>query len=368
MRRHISLTLLSLSLFFLSRTIAYANPYFFISGPAGIYPGHDWQYKLMLHTDNRTLTAAQAVVEFDTNLVKTVSIVNLSSKCSFFAPADPSLGFGNESTPYFYQGNKLVVACGFSNPGLKTTTSGDLILNFNLTARSDLTMPAQSVMTITNTTFRYIGETVPSGLSKNFSYAVYESTASAYTDHDPKPKPETVDTLKEGELQFVNIAEGTAEGQANQTTTTNPFDGALSDQYIVGQMDNSIPPPPVDLPKRLPVNPRQALQNLRDPDDPGEVLSIQSLRELLIPGKSSADKSVVFINLISTLTFIAILTILIWRLLMISRMNKIKQQHMREMITGELSVLEGKLGGTERIDEAEFNKSVEKLRKDLELK
>ncbi len=75
----------------------------------------------------------------------------------------------------------------------------------------------------------------------------------------------------------------------------------------------------------------------------GEVLAVQSLRELLIPGKSKADKTVVLVNLISFLTFIILLAIIIWRLIVITRMNKLKNRHMSDLLSSELSVLESKI-------------------------
>ena len=50
-------------------------------------------------------------------------------------------------------------------------------------------------------------------------------------------------------------------------------------------------------------------------------------------------------NFISTLTFLTLLAIALWRMITISKMNRVKYRHMQDILTGELSVLQTKVGG-----------------------
>ncbi len=53
----------------------------------------------------------------------------------------------------------------------------------------------------------------------------------------------------------------------------------------------------------------------------------------------------VLVNFISTLTFLALLSIALWRMITVSKMNRVKYRHMQDLLTGELSVLQTKVGG-----------------------
>lgn len=129
-------------------------------------------------------------------------------------------------------------------------------------------------------------------------------------------------------------------------------------------LDNTIPPPPTDLEKRPSATPKPTNESQ---NAEGEVLSLQSLRELLVPGKSDADKRLVVFNLIATLTFLVLLSVLIWRLVVSARTNKIKYRHMKEMVEGEISVIQSKLSGIQSgSSNADVIQSLDELRKELD--
>jgi hypothetical protein len=328
-------------------TIALASPYFFVDGEVNPVQNTLETWSLYLHADS-TLTAAQTVLTFDPLYMTKSSLSNLSSRCSFWAPADPSLGYGNTVAPYFYSTNRVVLSCGFSNPGY-VTGSGDgaLIATFTLTPIAS----GSSSFSFSNTLFRYIGNTIAPGISGDFDFTVYESSEAAAAAPTPTPTPNpnatssgsTVSTappttITDSDLNFIEI------GTRGRSGTTTGLSGDTSDLLLVSE-DDSIPAPG-NLDPRAPATPFVLKKGEKKPseDNPGDVLSVQSLRELLIPGKSDADRTVVLINLISTLAFLTLLGILIWRLVTTSRLNKVKYQHLTEMLSSELSVLESKLG------------------------
>ena len=51
---------------------------------------------------------------------------------------------------------------------------------------------------------------------------------------------------------------------------------------------------------------------------------------------------------------------------MISRKNKLRYRHLQDTLTGELAMLEGKMGN-EGEEESEYKDQLERLRKELEL-
>jgi hypothetical protein len=371
--------LVILFLFILPSSIQ-AGPYFYISGPDKIYPNNSWQYSLYLYTDGSVVTAAQGVVNFDNSIIEGLTIGNSSSVCKIWAPADPSLGYGTNSTPYFKDGNKIVASCGFPQGYVSGTGQGGLVLKFNVTPKQSLTTTKSTSLSIGDTKFLYIGSQINSGNSPATTLVAYESTTAAYIAPTPTPTPVvTVDTLNNSELEFVNLASGSSRTTTRRTTPGQADSPEIRELELLEQeqlrqanainaVDNSIPPPPANLEKRAPITPMPTPLTPEQKNEAlGEVLSIQSIRELLLPGKSSADQKVVWINLVTTLTFLVIMTILLWRLITVSRMNKIKTRHMKELLTGELSVLESKLSsGDTHIDEAEFSQSLDRLREDLE--
>lgn len=346
----------------------WANPYFhLVIDPPVAVVGVNRTARLYLNTNGHTLTAAQTVLNYDNSMLTGVNFQTLSSRCSFWAPADPSLGFGSQSTPYFHNNNKAVFSCGFSNPGYTSSSStGAYIASIILRPVAS----GSATLSFSDSQYRYIGSTIPPGTSPDLILHSFDSTDSAdlfiptpTPTLTPIPAP-TVEPIPEHSLdpediEFVEItASTTANGQ-----TTQVADDETGTLLIVEQ-DDSIPPPPADLPERERPTPFVlAPATDSDPDRPerdeGEVLSVASLRELLIPGQSPADRTVVMVNLISTLTFLVLLSIAIWRMITISRLNKVKYQHMQEMLAGELSVIQSKIGSTDN-KSGDMNEEIKK--------
>lgn len=293
----------------------------------------------------------------------------------FWAPADPSLGFGSTGTPYFYGGNKVVLSCGFSNPGYTSSAAeGDLVARFTLKP----TTLGTSSFSFSNTQYRYIGNTVAGGTSPGYDVTIFESTGSAQ-QATPTPSPTasssttptptatssgtsatatpSPQTLTSSDLNFVEI------GVSGGSTSTSLGE---SSSLVAVDEDDSIPAPGA-LEPRAAATPFVfgSTEGGGQAQPEGEVLSVQSLRELLIPGKSEADRTVVMVNLISSLTFLVLLGIVIWRLITVSRVNKIKYNHLTEMLSSELSVLESKLGAVDRdaLDsvKTDFDKALDNL-------
>jgi hypothetical protein len=364
-----------------------ALPYFFISGPETLCKevaedctSVNRTYQIRLNTNGPTLTAAQAVVNFQAHLLSMVQISTIGSACSFWAPADPSLGFGNAATPYLSGNNKLVFSCGFSNPGLNTGSYSTIFANFTMRPLIE----GYGQFSFTDTQYRYIGQTITPGYSPPFNLEVLGSTIAAtpYPSAEPtptpvptptpeitpEPTPEPVpelpppDTLEPGDLNLVDITPG-----GGQQPGTAPGTGPGGDLDVVDP-DNQIPPPPDDMELRPKATPYVYLEGEQPlfPDD-GEVLSLQSLRELLIPGRSQADRTLVAFNLFTTLTFISLMAVLVWRMVVSARANRLKYRHMNELIEGELAVLESKLAGSAGTAEAAgMERSLDDLKKEIE--
>jgi hypothetical protein len=350
--------------------------YFFVDGSHEMINGYLYNYSVYLTTEANTITAAQTVLNFDKSKIRAYSINTIGSRCSFWAPADPTLGFGNQSTPYFYNENKLVISCGFSNPGyLSNSGQADLVAKIQMAPEASVS--GTSSLTFSDTMFRYIGNTIVPGANRGLDIGIYASTESAYPSPTPYPTPttgsSTTTTISSSSLNLVNIATGSSRTSTSRTTTTTQLPttnvtilpNQINQQSV---MDNTIPAPP-DLtprPSTVPFN-QQVDQAAEKQNDPlGEVLSVQSLKELLLPGKSKADQTVVLVNLITALAFISILTILVWRLIVVSRMNSIKYKHLKEILGGELSALESKLSSEVGEENREtLNSQIEDIRKKL---
>lgn len=358
-----------------------ANPYFYLTGATEASEDVTHTLDLYLVTDGDTVTAMQTVVDFDNSFLQAKSISILGSECSFWAPADPSLGYGNTPSPYFYpssNSSRVVFSCGFSNPGYTSADSnGDLISKIRFTPLNQ----GNTSLSIDggDTLLRYIGSTITVDSMSDFDLTIFESTDSSTPTATPTATPtsssassssDTSDgdsttsdpqTLTEDDLNFVEI------GINNNTTTGTGEDVTLE----IIEEDDTLPGVP-NLEPRAPATPF-VFSLLSDgvgggvEEDLGDVLAAQSLRELLIPGKSSADKTVVLINLISTITFLVLLAVIIWRLVTITRMNRLKSQHMKELLSSELAVLESKLGAAENPDTAaqireEIDQAIKRLK------
>jgi hypothetical protein len=336
-----------------------AAPYFYITGEPSIYYGDTNIYSVFLYTDSQTLTAAQTIVTFNSSILEKSSYSILASRCNFWSPADPDLGYGNATTPYFYNNNQLVLACGFSNPGFTSVgTAGSLIAKFSVYSKVPQGNTTQ--FTFSNHQLRYIGTSIDPGASTTFSLTVFGASASA----TPTPVPAAAldqDVLTLDQITFQEV--GTQTRTSSSLTTSNT---ATLAALPITTTNNDIPPAPEFTPRPT-TTPYVLPTAIPDStNESGSVLSVQSLRELFIPGKSSADQTIVLINLISLLAFLIILTILVWRLLVISRLNKIKQRHMKDLIAGELSVLETKLGSGSPQEKEEMANQLESLKETLE--
>ncbi len=340
----------------------YAAPYFYITGTHSGEFASTSSWLVKLNTDT-TLTATQTVINFDSSLFGAIQINNLNSKCSFWAPPEPSLGFGKWTTPYFMDFNKVVLSCGFSSPGYVTTNGeGDFILSFALRPW----FVGTTEFTFSDSEHRYIGTTITPGTDLSFEYesiATVEATVviGASVSAAPTPTPLPPDTLAVDDLKMVDYTKSLSRRMGSAAY------GLLSSGLGLVPMDNTIPPPPTDLPLRPKATPYPEATRSANQND-GQVLSIQSLRELLIPGKSDADKRLVAFNLIALLTFIFLLAALIWRLVTSARVNKVKYRHMKELLEGEISVIQSKLAGVQSGSgtNEDVIQSLEELRSELE--
>lgn len=367
MKKTICQLLLILGYSFLMASQGLAAPYYYFSGLTTTSENSTYTSSVYLVTDSDTITAAQTVIDFNSTYLRAKSVSILNSRCSFWAPADPSLGFGNTPAPYFYpssNSNKVILSCGFSYPGYTSADAdGDLIANIRFTPlnQGNTSLSFDSA----NTLFRYIGNSLSVDSMSSFNLTIFESTpspsasasgaptaiptptASSSATSQPSSTPRSLiqvtDTLTADDLNFVEI--GLTES-VNQTT----LEGDDLTLEVIDE-DDTIPNVPILEPRP---NATPFIFNLLGGgegessigEDPGEVLAAQSLRELLIPGKSQADKTVVMINLISTLTFLALLAIVLWRLITITRVNRLKSRHMKDVLASELAVLQSKLAAS----------------------
>lgn len=321
---------------------AWAAPYYTVSGTNTLYYLQENQYNVFLHTTTEILTAAHGELYFDDDLLEPIAYSAVGSKCNFWSPADPALGYGNNGTPYIFSGDRLVFSCGFSNPGYTSTSElGDLMLSIKF--RSKFGQQGATQLTFDNTQFRYVGSLLASGTSEAFDLTVYAASITATPTQVPTPTADPADVLELSELNFVDIS------TKKYSLTPRPTSAITSlNDYgeLIGaaNLDNTIPFPP-DMTPRPTLTPYVGPTLRTNQESSGNVLSFQSLRELLIPGKSEADKTVVMVNLLSLLAFVIILVMLIWRLMTLRRLNKLRQKHLKEIIEGELSVIEAKISG-----------------------
>lgn len=323
---------------FLTQSVL-AAPYFSLSGDGSIAYLNTNTYELKINTDGATITAAQTLITFDGVRLSHIA-VNLTQDAvpCLPAPANPTLGMGSKAAPYFYNDNTLVVSCGFPG-GYKTLNStGELLLNFKL--KSIIAENAVSSINFTNDTYWYIESPIAAGISAPMALTIYAASVSATPT--PQPTPTLVqDVLTLDQMTFTEISTTRRSVTPRTVTTVNSLTSSQSATAVA--LDNRIPSPP-------PMTPRPTAPPIQLPtaavvnnEPSGDVLSIQSLRELFLPGASNANQTVVMFNLISLLTLVIILIILVWRLITISHINKLKHRYMKELISGELSVLQSKI-------------------------
>jgi hypothetical protein len=383
----------------------WAAPYFYVNSTPGAERFHYKSLDIYLVTGAQFLTVAQAVLNFNSTYLSPYMISILGSRCSLWTPADPSLGLGTSfQTPAFANGNKVVMSCGFSNPGYQSLDStGNLIATITLYP----TTVGTTTLTFSNTAYIYGPNSIAPGFSIPFDLTIYESSSGAQATPTPSPTPpptplagcnDTCNISSDCSAGLTCILPGacrntlcTSEtncvcptvppsptaspGPTSAPTPTPNSSITPSDSLSAGDMtfveigksapnsnapsdaivkvvdeDNSIPGAPNFTPRPRSSPLAFALfggGGTGIGGGGGDVLAVQSLRELLIPGKSKADKTVVMINLISTLTFLILLSIIIWRLITVSRTNKLKTLHLQELLASELSTLESKLNAVD---------------------
>jgi hypothetical protein len=256
----------------------------------------------------------------------------------------PEWGFANKASPYEFE-DKLYISCGFINPGYTTAgANGDKLAT--LTFYADTAGTGNLSFVDGTTKYYFNGATIATGTTPSYTVTVAEAIEAT---PGPGVIPErATDSISEGDLNFVEVSgNGTRASTSTTTQTVSQSTGTDGDLEVVEE-DDAIPPPPANLPKRS--IPESLLDRLRgrssgNASESGQVLSAQSLRELLIPGTSDADKRVVWINLVSLTLFILIVSFMIWRLIKMKRQSKMKSDHLTEMLAGELAAIESKMGG-----------------------
>lgn len=342
------------------------NPYFFITGDSSIGgDNHTWYLKL--DTAGQTVGAFQVLMDYDNDYFNSVQINTQNSICSMWSAMDsvPPGESLSRVTPYFYNG-KLLISCGVTGTGINSSEA--LVLAFTL-------KPTQ----LGTTTFSFAdpqlylnGDQVTPGASDIHTVNIIslEATVSA----TPAPTSQSQAATSSAIVTTRTLFSDVTFQQWNPNTRSSGSSasvGTNTSQLETVEPDDTIPPPPVDMTPRPSKNPVLAdMANVEPATESGEVKAIQSLRDLLIPGKSDADKTVVLINFISTIAFLIILAIILWRMMMNTRSNKLKTQYINELITGELSALESKMeiveekAGKDRF-EKEFEKTMQSIMEEV---
>lgn len=322
-------------------------PFFYLSSSTGFTAGTESTVELRLNTCSQQIGTMQVVVNYSPDYFQsdingywagwiTARINKNGTVFPFFTPAN-SVPPGKDysiSTPYAYN-HKIIFTAGVG--GTDGFNGDGKIATFVIKPYA----PGNTSMTFSDIILLYNGQIKTPGTQPIFNISIQGETVAT-----PTVTP-------------------TATASANPNPTPIVNQTTLSELEVVEE-DNTVPAPinltprpnatPFEIPESYPMEPGEA----------GEVMSVQSLRDLLIPGKSRADKTVVLINFISTLTFLMLLTIIIWKMVMNSRSNKLKVRYIQEVISGELAALESKMEiikekeGKERF-EAEFSESVSSI-------
>lgn len=327
---------------------------------------------LFINTNGSTITAFQTTINLPTSVIGYESLLvsdypspeftNGTKPNCVHTLLPPEWGFANKASPYEFE-DKLYISCGFINPGYTTAGSaGDKLAT--LTFYAD-TAGTGSLSFVDGTTKYYFnGNTVATGTTSTYSITVASAIEAT---PGPGVIPErATDSISEGDLNFVEVSGGGTRTSTSTTTQTVSQGTGTDGDLEVVEEDNEIPPPPDDLPKRS--LPESLLDRLRSrgssASESGQVLSAQSLRELLIPGTSDADKRVVWINLVSLILFLVIVSFMIWRIIKVKRQSKLKSDHLSEMLAGELAAIESKMGGPIRNQELnrELSNTIEQIK------
>jgi len=340
-----------------------ANPYFYITGDNSIGGGpHTWY--VYLDTADNTIGALQTVINYDSDFFTATQINTQNSNCTIWSPADevPPAESLTRVSPYFYD-DKIIISCGTTGDGINDDNA--LIISFTM----EPIQTGSTSFSFSDSKLIFNGNSITPGASDVQSVNIIstEATVSA------TPEPEDEDNVATSAATIttrtlfsdVTFQQWNPETRSSGNTQTTGSNISTLEQV---ELDNTIPPPPPNMtprPNKTPLN-LDELFNAEPATESGEVKAIQSLRDLLIPGKSEADKTVVIINFISTILFLIILAIILWRMMTNSRTAKLKSEYIDELITGELAALESKMAivgektGKDRF-ELEFEKSVQHI-------
>ncbi|OGV92875.1 hypothetical protein A3B57_02740 [Microgenomates group bacterium RIFCSPLOWO2_01_FULL_47_10] len=354
---------------------ASANPYFYFDEGSNTVVNHTHSVGLFIVSDGTTLTAAQTIIDLPNTYVSYETLLvadypapspdpaGTKPNC-FHSPLPPEWGLGaGKTSPYYDEDtHKLYLSCGFTNPGYTTQGStGDKIAT--LTFFADAVGTDTISLDSANTLFYYGASGSTLGPAAQSAYTISILEAVEPTPATGEIPEKATDSISEGDLNFVDIATIGTSG----TTVAAPTLPAGSSDLTVVEEDNTIPPPPADLALRDRLE--SIINRIRNGNATssaaGEVLSLQSLRELLIPGKSDADRQVVVFNLISLLLFLIILSLITWRLISQNRTNKAKTRHMSDLLVAELATIESKLGNAREPGSKAGRESIEETIKQI---
>lgn len=369
------ITFFTAILFAISCSVAYANPYFYLTGDIAHTTGEIENLSVRLNSDSSNIGVIQTVVHYDSSLYNTYAVSTANSQCSLWAPAN-SAPPGRDITavtPYFYN-STVVIACGFIGSGYNSTDG--LIATIRLTPSN----PGNGSFSFSDSYMAFLGSSITPGAMGTFNTTISGTptpTQSPTPDPSATPTATPTPTASPTPSSTSSVtAAPTASSEAGITpspivnTTTlfddveivdvtdnlNPSTGNSGSTSVAGSSElevvdqaDSVPPAPTleerpsATPFKIPENLYQAFDQSDTTSQDGEVLSVQGLRDLLVPGKSKADKTVVMINFISLVLFLLLLAIMLWKMSMNSRAAKLKSQHIHEIVEGELAALESKM-------------------------
>lgn len=347
--RHIFSSFFLLFLYLFLPAKAIANPYFYIQGDSNIiHEDTEETYYVRVNTDGSDLNAVQIAVTFDPDFYTSFRATDTDSLCNFWAPANSippgDSAFPKKITPYIVD-NKAIFSCGFTDSiNSSDAIIGALVLTAKNVGSSDITL-SDSVLT-------YLGTNIIPGAMDTYTIITLEKSDATPTPTATATMNITfatpiVNTTTLFEDVTITDVSDNFSGNSSRAGTTGSTTG--SSELEVLEEDNTVPPPPEGITPRPKATPFKLSDasisgeiNLGEPYD-SEVLAGQSLRDLLLPGKTKADKTVVLINLISTVVFILLLIFLLFRLFKTKKQANVKTKYINELISGELAALGTKM-------------------------
>jgi len=391
------MVLLSVFVFFISGKSAWAAPYFYIEGPASITVNQPENYYLLVNPDGNSLNAVRAVFNVPNGYFYSVNIDVTDTRSPTPTPLyltppptpTPRPTHRCETYPELStvpdSGGNVVVACGFKTPNvaangafvariiLSAANTGNINLDFDNGQNQYATGPgipvAGGVSINKPITIAGVGVTLtptPTPTPTGTIIPTVTNTPTPTLTPIPSPSGATpTGASGGGESYGLNASDVNFVTIAPFPTPTTGDNAPLE----VVEENNTVPTPPPITP-RPPATPFPTPNPNGSTQDNGEVLAVQSIRDLLIPGKSSADKNVVLFNFVSLITLFSIIIVIIWRIIMLKRKNKLKQTHIADLINGELATLETKLSVLEEKDgaksfQAEFEKTLDNIQQEL---